>query len=44
MIPRENMIEAARLVDDHADENIEPAARAFEIGGGGDRSMRCRAA
>jgi hypothetical protein len=44
MIPRENLIKAARLVGDHARENIEPAARAFEIGGGGDRSMRRRAA
>ena len=44
MIRRGNMIEAARLVGDHAGENIEPAGRAFGIGGGGDRSIRCRAA
>jgi hypothetical protein len=44
MIPRGNMIEAARLVGDHAGENIESAGRAFGIGGGGDRSTRCRAA
>jgi hypothetical protein len=29
MILRGNMIEAARLIGDHAGENIEPAGRAF---------------
>ena len=29
-------VEAARLVGDHAGEHVEPAGRAFRIGGGGD--------
>jgi len=51
MIPRGNMIEAARL-GYHAGENIESAGRTFGIGGGGgvggkrqtfDLALRCRA-
>ena len=30
------MVEAAGLVGDHAGEDVEPAGRAFRIGGGGD--------
>ena len=36
MIAGVDAVEAARLVGDHAGEDVEPAGRAFRIGGGGD--------
>ena len=36
MIAGLDAVEAARLVGDHAGEDVEPAGRAFRIGGAGD--------
>ena len=36
MIAALDAVEAAGLVGDHAGEDVEPAGRAFRIGGGGD--------
>ena len=36
VIARRHLVEAARLIGDHAREDIEPAGRAFRVGGGGD--------
>ena len=36
MIAGLDAVEAAGLVGDHAGEDVEPAGRAFRIGGGGD--------
>ena len=36
VIARRHLVEAARLIGDHAREHIEPAGRAFRVGGGGD--------